>query len=186
MASHLYVALLRGINVGGKNIIRMGDLKTCFEGAGLLEVSTYIQSGNVIFRSPPGGAGRLVALVERALSTRFGFPVRVVIVPHGALRKAAAGAPKGFGKDPAKYRYDVIFLKPPLMAGEAMKSVSVKEGVDAATAGKEVLYFSRLVSRATESRLPKLITTPAYQNMTIRNWNTTVKLLTLMDGLADT
>jgi len=62
-----------------------------------------------------------------------------------------------------------------------MKSVTTKEGVDQAFAGKRVLYFSRLISKAAQSHLTRIITMPVYQNMTIRNWNTTIKLLNMME-----
>jgi uncharacterized protein (DUF1697 family) len=96
------------------------------------------------------------------------------------MRATVEKAPKGFGRAPAAYRYDVIFLKDPLTPAEAMKSVKAKPGVDRVFAGDGVLYFSRLISRAAQSQLSRVVGTPAYQNMTIRNWNTTVKLFDLM------
>ena len=90
--------------------------------------------------------------------------------------------PDGFGSKPAEYRYDVLFLKAPLTAAEAMKSIRTKDGVDEAFAGKDVIYFSRLTSRATQSYLSRVVGLPVYQNMTIRNWNTSTKLLALMDA----
>lgn len=177
-----YLALLRGINVGGNNLIRMADLKACFEGMGFSDVVTYIQSGNVVFTAKAGSAAGLTEKIEKELAARFAYPARVVVVSHAELREAVRGAPKGFGADPAKYRYDVIFLKKPLSAKAAMKSVSVRPGVDAAHLGKRVLYFSRLVARATQSRLSKVVQTPAYQHMTIRNWNSATALLAIMDG----
>ena len=90
-------------------------------------------------------------------------------------------SPRGFGKEPDTYRYDVIFLKEALTSKEAMKSVKVKEGVDSAHAGKDALYFSRLIAKASSSHLTKIIGLPIYQNMTIRNWNTTTKLLAMME-----
>ena len=68
-----------------------------------------------------------------------------------------------------------------MTAIEAMKSITTKEGVDQASAGKGVLYFSRLISRATQSHLSRVVSLPVYQSMTIRNWNTTTKLLKMMD-----
>jgi uncharacterized protein (DUF1697 family) len=177
-----YVALLRGINVGGKNIIRMTDLKGCFERQGYAEVSTYIQSGNVLFCSTDTDVDRLTDAVEQMLSKQFGYTARVVVVSHAALKQVVENAPDGFGTRPAKYRYDVIFLRKPLTAREALKSVTTKEGVDRVDAGKQVLYFSRLVNRASESRMRLIIGTPVYQSMTIRNWNTTVKLLELLES----
>lgn len=179
-----FVALLRGINVGGKNIIKMSDLKACFVSMGFSAVATYIQSGNVVFAAKAADAPTLAGKIERALSARFKFPARVVVVTRAELGQAVRGAPKGFGASPEKYRYDVVFLKKPLVATIAMKSVSTRPGVDEAHAGKRVLYFSRLIARAAESRLPKLVQTAAYAHMTIRNWNTTTALLALMDGRA--
>ncbi len=176
-----YLALLRGINVGGSNIIKMVDLKVCFEGMGLADVATYIQSGNVLFKSPEQDKAKLTKRIESVLSERFRFEARLVVVTHKQLKQTVEDAPRGFGKSPDKFRYDVIFLKEPLTAKEAMKSMSTKEGVDNAYRGKDVLYFSRLISRATQSRLPRIIGLPVYQSMTIRNWNTTTKLLALME-----
>src|SRR5262245_24234310 len=181
-----YVALLRGVNVGGGNVIRMVDLKACFESIGCAHVATYIQSGNVLFRSKEKDPARLVTRMERALSARFAYAARAVVLDHEQLAHVVLRAPAGFGKRPAKYRYDVMFLKPPVTAAEVMKTISLKQGVDSATRGKGVLYFSRLISRATQSHLPRIIALPVYQQMTIRNWNTTTKLLTLMDAAAGT
>ena len=176
-----YVALLRGINVGGKNLIKMTDLKACFEALGLEDVSTYIQSGNVLFSADRSEQARLTIQIEEALSKTFNYKSRVVLRSHNQMKEIVARAPKSFGNDPATYRYDVIFLKAPLTAVEAMKTVTAKEGVDQAFAGQGVLYFSRLISKASQSHLTRIIGMPVYQDMTIRNWNTTTKLLSLMD-----
>lgn len=66
-----------------------------------------------------------------------------------------------------------------------MKSITTKEEVDEAAAGPNLLYFSRLISKATQSHLGRIIGSPIYQSMTIRNWNTTTKLLVLMDARTD-
>ena len=184
MSGSQYLALLRGINVGGKNIIKMAALKACLEDAGFSDVATYIQSGNVLFTAPAKVDRALEATIEEALSKAFSYKSRVVVISHEQLRTAVKKAPKGFGADPAKYRYDAIFLKDPLTAKEAMKSVSTKEGVDQAWPGNGVLYFSRLIEKATSSHLSRIVGMPVYQDMTIRNWNTTTKLLALMDARA--
>ena len=177
-----YVALLRGINVGGKNLIKMTELKTSFEALGFENVSTYIQSGNVIFSADRSARTRLTSQVEEALSKTFNFKSRVVLRSYKEMKNIVAQAPKGFGSDPATYRYDVIFLKEPLTAARAMQSVTTKEGVDRAFAGKGALYFSRLISKAAQSYVSRIVMMPVYQSMTIRNWNTTTKLLKLMDA----
>jgi uncharacterized protein (DUF1697 family) len=176
-----YLALLRGINVGGSNIIKMTDLKECFDNIGCADVKTYIQSGNAMFRSEERDAAQLVSKIERALSARFAYTSRVVVLTHKQLTHIVEHAPEGFGTEPDTYRYHVIFLKKPLTATEAMESVSLKPGVDTADRGQGVLYFSLLISKATQSHISRINTLPIYQHLTIRNWNTTTKLLALMD-----
>jgi uncharacterized protein (DUF1697 family) len=177
-----YVALLRGINVGGNNPIPMAGLKACFEENGFGDVRTYIQSGNVVFSSPLSNQGELTRRVERMIRTTFAhYDASVVLRSRSQMRAIVDRAPKGFGTEPSKYRNDVIFLKPPLTANTALKSVSLKEGVDRGWAANGVLYFSRLTIRATQSRLNRVVSLPIYQQMTIRNWNTTTKLAELVD-----
>jgi uncharacterized protein (DUF1697 family) len=174
--------LLRGINVGGNNLIRMPALKACFEAGGFEDVATYIQSGNVVFRSAGSGSAAMARRIEEMLTATFdGYRASVVLRSRTQMRTVVDGAPWGFGSDPAAYRYDVIFLKGPLTATTALKDVPTREGVDTAHAGKGVLYFSRLSSGASQSRLSKIISLPIYQSMTIRNWNTTTTLLRMMD-----
>src|SRR5262249_23285666 len=146
MANTQYLALLRGINVGGGNIIKMTDLKACFEACQLENVATYIQSGNVLFETAETDPVKLVRKLEKALSQTFRpYRARLVLCSHAKLRQIVRKAPKGFGSQPQKYRYDVIYLKAPLTALEAMKHVTTKQGVDNAFVGPDVLYFSRLI-----------------------------------------
>jgi uncharacterized protein (DUF1697 family) len=175
-----YVALLRGINVGGKNLIKMTALKGCLEKEGLGDVVTYIASGNVLFTAEASESDRLVGRIEGALCKAFDYPASIVLRTRKQMSDVVLRAPKGFGKSPAKYRYDVVFLKSPLTGPMAVKSVPTRPGVDKIHAGTGVLYSSRLISRASQSRFSKIVSMPIYQSMTIRNWNTTTKLLEMM------
>jgi uncharacterized protein (DUF1697 family) len=175
-----YVALLRGINVGGNNLIKMPALKVCFETNGFEQVRTYIQSGNVIFVSPETRTAALTDQIESMLAASFKYIPTVVVRSQKQMRAIVDKAPKGFGTEPAKYLYDVVFLKDPLTARKAMASIDTKPGVDEAQAGTGVLYFARLTARATQSRLNKVASSPIYPSVTIRNWNTTTKLCGLM------
>ncbi len=175
-----YVALLRGINVGGKNIVRMADLRAAFEDAGYAAVSTYIQSGNVLFESD-GPPKALESRIETMLESTFGLSLVVVVRSHRQLRNTVDRAPDSFGAAPGTYHSDVIFLKAPLSSSQALQAVDLRDGVDQAWPGTGVLYFARLSERLSQSRLSRLASTPQYQNMTIRNWNTTTKLLNLLD-----
>lgn len=177
-----YVALLRGINVGGNNIIKMTDLAATFQALGFDRVRTYIQSGNVIFATPDADQAGLTARIEEALSAAFAYSSRVVLRSHDQLAAVVAQAPTGFGSEPDLYRYDVLFLKEPLTAPEAMPWMSEREGVDRIAPGEGVVYASRLISRASQSHISRVISSPIYQNLTIRNWNTTTKLLHMMEN----
>lgn len=176
----LYVCLLRGINVGGKNLIKMAELAAGFEALGFTQVRTYIQSGNVIFCAGEPGRPGLESWIEEALSNVFQYDSTVVMRSYGEMKDIVQRAPAGFGSEPSTYRYDAIFLKEPLTSAEALKSIATREGVDQVFAGDGVLYTTRLISRAAQSRLTRIITSPIYPSITIRNWNTTTKLLELM------
>ncbi len=162
----------------------MPALTACFEEHGFGDVATYIQSGNVLFTTRLSNRRTLTRRIEAALSTAFACQPRVVVCSAAQMRAIVGRAPNGFGAQPAAYRYDVIFLKDPLTAGDAMNGVSAKPGVDRVFAGEGVLYFSRLISKAAQSHLSRVTRTPAYQHMTVRNWNTTRKLLELLERLS--
>ena len=177
-----WLALLRGINVGGRNVIRMAELRECFEAEGFRDVVTYIQSGNVIFRSPSSAPGTLTARIEAMLAAAFDYRAKVALRSRRQMRAVVEEAPEGFGSRPDVYRCDVLFLMASLTADAAMEHVRTRSGVDEAWAGEGVLYFSRLIEKASRSHLGRLASMPVYQSMTIRNWNTTTRLLHLMGG----
>jgi uncharacterized protein (DUF1697 family) len=176
-----YVALLRGINVGGKNRIPMAGLASCFEDAGYTDVRTFIQSGNVVFRADRGEQAALIGAVERMLADTFDYHATIALRDREEMRAVVAAAPPGFGGEPDRYRYDVLFLMPPLASEEVLGALTITDGVDAAWAGPGVVYHSRLMARASQSRMSRLVSHPVYPRITIRNWNTTTKLLSMMN-----
>lgn len=177
-----YVALLRGINVGGNNLIKMPALKACFEDQGFQNVRTYIQSGNVLFFTDQSDADRLTAEIEKALTQTFkGYEARLALRSTSQMKATVSNVPEGYGSQPDIYRCDVLFLKAPLTPQEVIESIHPREGVDWAFTGPEAVYFQRLDARATQSRLSRVVSMPIYQNMTIRNWNTTTRLLRMME-----
>ncbi|MFT3714151.1 MAG: DUF1697 domain-containing protein [Archangium sp.] len=170
------VALLRGINVGGKNLIKMPALKACFERVpGVSEVSTYIASGNVAFTAAKATTA-LATKLSRAIRSEFGAEVPVTLRDAKQLQAVLKSAPRGFGQQPKKYGYNVIFLFEPLKSREAVKHIELREGVDGVATGPGVLYAWRLAARASSSKISKIVYTPIYSQLTIRNWNTTVAL----------
>lgn len=177
-----YVAFLRGINVGGNSKVSMADLKKLFESLGFQNVSTYINSGNVIFEAKLA-ADKVSKQIVTTLAKNFKLiagPIKVLIVSYDQLKTIVEKAPKGFGQTPAKYYSDVVFLID-ITSAEAFKAFEPNPEVDAVWKGPGVVYFRRLGAKRTKSRLSKIISKPIYKNMTIRSWNTTTKLLSLMN-----
>lgn len=179
-----YVALLRGINVGGTNPVAMDALAASFREAGYEDVRTHIQSGNVLFStdvSAASGGPALEAALESMLQERFGTEIPVIVRSRDELAAIVADAPPGHGS--ADLRSDVYFLKHPLTADEVMAELpELREGVDTMTPGSGVLYFSRVKAQATKTRVQRLLAMPVFKRMTVRTWGTTTRLLALLDA----
>ena len=182
MASSQYVALLRGINVGGRNKVPMAALREHLE-ADFANVRTYIQSGNVVLDSDLP-ADEVAAHIDTRLPSAFTLDsdlVRVLVLESGAYREVVAAAPEGFGDEPDRYRYDVIFYMG-VTASEVEPYIVVNPEVDEALVGQRAVYHRRITAQATRSRLNRIIGSPVYSALTIRNWNTTLKLAAMLDG----
>jgi uncharacterized protein (DUF1697 family) len=176
-----HIALLRGINVGGKNIIKMEDLKQVFVDMGFSDVKTYIQSGNVIFRTLESDKLELKDRIEMQLQKNFSAEIKTLIITADDLAETIENAPENFGVEPEKFRYDVWFLLPPTTVNDVVSNVRLREGVDFLQIGKNVIYTSRLTSQMGKSYFSKINQMSFYKNTTIRNWNTTTKLLELIN-----
>jgi uncharacterized protein (DUF1697 family) len=176
-----YIVLLRGINVGGKNKVPMSDLKKCLEELGFSNVSTFIASGNVILASDKHPT-EIKDRIEKALPASFKLHselIKVLVLSCSQLQAVIDNKPKGFGDEPLKYHSDAIFLMD-IDSAQAMQVFNPREGVDKVWPGDGVIYSQRLSSQRTKSRLNKIMSTPAYKSMTIRNWSTTTKLLGIL------
>lgn len=179
-----YVILLRGINVGGKNTVSMAELKKFLEELGCETVRTLLNSGNVIVRSKLG-AETLTEKIEEGLPRKFDLDspsLRVLVLSKKQFTKVVADRPHGFGDEPKKYHSDAIFLMG-INADEAMKVFQPREGIDKVWTGSLAIYSQRLSAERTKSRLSKIVGTPAYASMTIRSWNTTMKLFKILEEL---
>lgn len=185
MQKFCYIALLRGINVGGKNRIKMADLTVCFMKMGFDQVTTYIQSGNVLFLSEENDKDKLTSLIEKTLSDTFDYQSKIVLLSDLQLEEVIETAPPSFGKDTDTYKFDVLFIKPPLTSQQAIDRIQLKEGVDQVAEGKHVVYMSRPKAQASQSSLIKLSANPVYQQITVRNWNTTTKLWELAQKITE-
>ena len=177
-----YLVLLRGINVGGKNPVPMARLRQLLGELGYTAVATYIASGNVLLRSDRPAA-EIKAQIEEALPRSFGLHselVAVLILTHAQLQAVIDRKPDGFGDHPDTFHSDVIFLMG-IDAATAVAAFDPRPGVDTVWAGDGVVYSQRLSAQRTKSRLNKVMSSPTYKSMTIRNWATTSALLELLE-----
>ena len=180
-----YLALLRGINVGGNNVIAKDDLRRCFEGLGFTNVRTYIQSGNIVFRTPErtpeGETGQLTERVESGLAERFSYAARAIVLSHAGYRAALAAAPAAWGENDA-YRHNALFTLAGTTPEEVMAGLPpVKEELESVAAGPGVIFWSAEKKRVTRSAFVKLPALPVYRQVTIRNHNTVRRLATLLE-----
>jgi uncharacterized protein (DUF1697 family) len=176
-----YLALLRGINVGGNAVIKMADLKKTAEECGFSRVRTYIQSGNVIFESDEKNPDRLSTKLSEALKKDYNIDSQVVIKTLRQMETVVAEAPPEW-KTSRELRCYIAFLRKSLPVQEVLREVVVKEGVDSFKMGDGVLYLSTLLSGITRSGFRNLIGKKIYQDITMRNFNTVQKLLEMMRG----
>jgi uncharacterized protein (DUF1697 family) len=176
-----YLALLRGINVGGNNIIKMNYLKRLFEELNFSDVKTYIQSGNILFKDFESDRIKVSEKIKKALLEKLDNKIDVMILTFSDMKKIVNEKPDKFGEENEKYRYDIMFLLDPLTAKEAVKEIKTRDGVDEIYEGNKIIYFQRLIGKITKSHISKIVGTPIYQKITIRNWNTTKKLYELME-----
>ena len=179
-----HVLLLRGINVGGKNKIKMAELRAVLEREEFDGVRTYIQSGNILVRSDLGSEA-VSTYVEQLLVDNFALDstlVRVLALTGTELRHVAGRAPDRFGVDTDTYRYDVIFCLD-RNAEEVFEQTPMRPGIDSAWEGPGVVYYrhpSTSNPSAGKSHFSKIVGQPVYRSLTIRNWKTTSKLMEML------
>lgn len=177
-----YVALLRGINVGGNNKVPMADLRACLEKLGLKNVRTYIQSGNVIFESAEPDEVKLTRDIEQAIETYFGFPVVVALFSQPEFEYLATHTPKGWLQNP-EHKYNYLLLKKPWDEAKVMEAIGeLKPDLESAEPGKGVIYQSLSLKFFGRTTGGKIAGKPIYKLITIRNHNTVMKLLELLQA----
>ncbi len=178
MMTNTFVALLRGINVGGNAKVEMPKLKKSFEELNCKNVSTYINSGNVIFRDNRSSKD-LVPKIEAAILKDFGLDVPVVIRDLNNVQKLVKAVPLKWTNDD-KQKTDVLFLWPEIDNKDILKKVIINPKIENVIYKDGALVWS--IGRENISRGGgiKLIKSDLYKYMTVRNINTLRKLEQLM------
>lgn len=174
-----YVALLRGINVGGNNIIKMVDLVKTFEKLGFTTVRSYIQSGNVLFTAQEKDPRVVEVQLEQALTKAHKYAATVVVKSEKEIAKIIKNIPSNWDKA-TDIKCNVIFLRHTIDSKKILKELHPKEGIEEVTYGPGALYWSAKTNTLTRSEMIKLSRSSLYKEMTVRNLNTTKKLSDLL------
>ena len=165
-----FVALLRGINVGGTHRVEMPRLRALFESLGCRKVETYINSGNVLFE-----ADVTTTAVERTLAERiekeFGFAVPILVKPRREIRRIADAVPETWRND-KEQKTDVAYLFPAIDSSDVINALPVKKEFIDLRYTRGALYWNVERKNLGKSNLNKIVTHRLYKLMTIRNVNT--------------
>lgn len=180
--TNLFVALLRGINVGGKNMIRMSSLKDSFERMGFDGVVTYINSGNIIFKAREGDARKLERSIEEMLAREYALECRVVVRSFSELAALVRSLPETWDGDET-WKYNVIFLRHSIDSENILNALKPEPDIEEVVYRPGTLLWSARVRDMSRTSYSKLPGRKLFQEMTVRNTNTTRKLYELMKKL---
>ena len=175
----VFVALLRGVNVGGNNMISMKSLKESFEAMGFTNVATYINSGNIIFQSKEDDPRKLEKKIEQMLSSEYQLESKVVLRSLSELEKLVKALPQNWG-DNSDWRFNVIFLRHSIDSEKILDELPANSDIEEVLYRPGTLLWSVKASEANKSKFVKLSTRKSFKDMTVRNLNTTRKLYDLM------
>ena len=175
-----YVALLRGINVGGRNKLPMADLRDAFTAAGCTGVRTYIQSGNVVFEAALDLAGRVPEIVTRAISQRVGISTAVVVRSGSELQQVATSNPFDTSGDPRFLQVAFLEGTPDAEAVALLDPERSPPDVFAVRGCNVYLHYPNGTARSklTNEYLARQLQTAS----TMRNWRTVLALLKMVDA----
>ncbi|MED4462608.1 DUF1697 domain-containing protein [Metabacillus fastidiosus] len=175
----VYIALLRGINVGGKNKIDMKLLKQTFEEAGMNDVVTYINTGNIIFSYKDISKTELSRILEEAIHNDFELQIKVVVRSIDDIRGIINAIPATWKND-KDMTSDVMFLWDEIDDESVLENLVIKPNIDSVTYVPGAILWSIDKKNITKSGRSKLIGSKIYKQVTIRNVNTARKIYELM------
>lgn len=179
-----YVALLRAINVGGRNLISMQSLKESFKKLGFGNVTTYINSGNIIFTSSQSDARALERKIEEMLLREYNHAGKVVIRNLSEMTGLIKRLDESFYDD-RLWKHNVIFLRHTIDSKKILESLRPDPEIEQVKYYPGVLLWSARTSDLTRSNMLRLSKQNTYQEMTVRNINTTKKIYELMRRIVD-
>lgn len=176
----VYIALLRGINVGGNNKIDMKLLKQTFERVGMNDVVTYIHTGNIIFSNNSLLKNELSHILEEAIYQDFGLQIKVVVLSLEEVREIIYAIPDTWKND-KDMKSDVMFLWEEIDHESVLENLVIKPNIDTVKYVPGAILWSVDKKNVTKSGMSKIIGTKIYKQVTVRNVNTARKIYELME-----
>jgi len=170
-----YVSLLRGVNVGGR-IVKMADLKACYEKAGFTDVTTLLQSGNVVFSSQLSDAKAVQTKLEAAVGKQFNYPAKIHVYKQAELKPLAEAYP--FDNSDENFQHYIIFLRPGLAKKLVDATIDLDPEIERVAAGNDVVYWRVQKGMTLKSKFGKALAKSAFKDFhTNRNLKTVRKLV---------
>lgn len=170
-----YVIFLRGINVGRKNIINMTRLKKCLETTEFKNISTYINSGNIILEDETHSKEQIIEILNSKIQENFSLNVPAIIRNQKQIKQITSKIPSNWVNNNTM-RTDILLLWPSIDSKDTVNDISINPEVDNVLYLPEAIVWNLKRDHYRQSKIHKLIGTKIYKLMTIRNVNTIRKL----------
>ena len=180
-----YIALLRGVNISGKNKVPMAELKKCFETLGFTEVKTWLNSGNVVFSCDEADTAALTDRIERMIQREFSLSIPVLIIPQEELVDILSHAPDWWGTEDREIYDNLIFILPPASFPDIYREIGEpKEGLEQIQEYRSAVFwsFSRKDYQKT-NWWPRTARADIGSKLTIRTANTVRKIVRIGKAL---
>lgn len=181
----VYVALLRGVNVGGARKVSMGHLAELFQSLGFTSVKTFINSGNIIFASSEANKKLLAERIEQLIEKETGVTTGVLVKSLTDIEMIVSQLPNSWVND-AYMKCDVMFLFSGIDSKTILKTLpAINPDYEDCTYAPGAILWRVDRTFVNRSKMLKLASLPLYQQMTVRNCNSVRKILALMRTTQD-
>ena len=173
-----YIALLRGVNISGKNKVPMAELKKCFEALGFAEVKTCLNSGNVIFSCEETPVAELTAKIEHIIQHEFRLDIPTFVIGQEELAEILLHAPNWWGTEDKEIYDNLIFIMPPATFADVYREIGEpKEGLERIQEYGAVVFWSFSLKNYQKANWwQKTASAPIGGKLTIRTANTVRKI----------
>jgi len=179
----VYVAFLRGINVGGKTMIGMEELKGAFSSLGFTRIKTVLASGNVLFETREGDLADLTEKIEQTIQSTFGFQIAVILRTAKEIQSLVSSKPFKQNKGTRQTRFLVTFLaETPAHISKISKRLSNNDFEIVRISDRQVCSAVEVSAERGTSDLMKILQKEFGKKITTRTWNTVERIAKLLEG----